>query len=168
MRICHLYNWIALSCYFCFKWLYKWSNGLYSASLLFFGWFLWRALIVRPSLLTIPTIAAIQKLQNLLNQSYRVHITLRHATSYYLPWVWTQTDTNTHTNTHSHTHTRTHTHTHTHAHTHTSWTRMISTDCRNQAHWPVPYKLYEFLHAPSLYLYVSYCKFTYVFLASTL
>ena len=69
--------------YGCFKWLYKWSNGLYSASLLLLGWFLQRAPILRPRLLTISTIAAMQKLYYLFNQSYGVHITPYLGTGYY-------------------------------------------------------------------------------------
>ena len=73
-------------------------------------------------LLTILTTPAIQKLYNLFNQSYRVHIVplvinnLRGQTH-------TQTQhSHTHTHTHTHAHTRTCTHAHTHAHTHTHTT----------------------------------------------
>ena len=61
----------------------------------------------------IPTIAAIQKLYNLLKQSNGVHI------SYITPLFITLTHTDTKTHTHKHTPTRAHTHTHTHTHKHT-------------------------------------------------
>ena len=72
------------------------------------------ASILRQRLLSILTIAGIQKLQNLFNQSYGVHIMPYHTTSYYQPQGWT----------------------HRHTHTHTSRTGSIS---RNQVHtilWP--------------------------------
>ena len=48
------------------KWLWKWSNGLYSASLLLMGWFLWCTTVLGPRPLLIPTIAAIKSCRTCL------------------------------------------------------------------------------------------------------